>query len=332
MALNVSVVIVTFYREQLLRRTLRSCLFQRDVDLAAVEIITVDGSPDGSARGVVEELRHEAQRHGVSLRYLHEPRPGISHSRNAGVLAAGADRVAFIDDDEEAEPHWLSSLLTCQRRFNADVVVGPVYPIFEVDSAARDPFWRWYFTADSRQISGEIAKRGAGTHNCLIVTRTCCTNDRPFDPALGLTGGEDTRFFQSVKQQGGRVIWCAEAIINEFIPATRSSWPYALRRRLRESQLLMQLFLSSRPPQLLHIAAWMLVGLVQTAIFAPLSLICAGIDRPAAMKCAAKVAGGLGKLLWFPGLTLIGYGDRGAKPPAAPGAKDERSEFAVDMQ
>jgi glycosyltransferase involved in cell wall biosynthesis len=329
MALNVSIVVVTFYREQLLRRTLRSCLFQRDVDMAAVEIIAVDGSPDASARGVVDELRPEAQKRGVSLRYLHEPRPGISHSRNAGVLAAGADRVAFIDDDEEAEPHWLSSLLACQSRFNADVVVGPVYPIFEVESAARDPFWRWYFTADSRQVSGEVAKRGAGTHNCLIVKRTCCTDDRPFDPALGLTGGEDTRFFQSVKQRGGRVIWCAEAIINEFIPAGRSSWPYALRRRLRENQLLMQLFWSSRPPQILHVAAWMLVGLAQTALFAPLSLMFAGFDRPAAMKCAAKVAGGLGKLLWFPGMTLIGYGDRGANSPTPGETKAEQTELAA---
>ena len=28
------------------------------------------------------------------------------------------------------------------------------------------------------------------------------------------------------------------------------------------------------------------------------------------MKCATKVAGGFGKLFWFPGMTLIGYGDR----------------------
>jgi succinoglycan biosynthesis protein ExoM len=310
MALKVSVVIVTFYREQFLRRTLWSCLAQRDVNFAEIEIVTVDGSPDASARGVVDEVQQEARPLGLTLRYVHEPRPGISHSRNAGVRAAAAELVAFIDDDEEAEPHWLARLLQCQAQFGADIVVGPVYPMFELDRASRDPYWRWYFTADSRQPSGEIAKRGAGTHNCLILKRTCCTTEEPFDPGLGLTGGEDTRFFQSVAQRGGRVIWCADAIINEFVPASRSRWAYALRRRVRESQLLVQSQLWSRPPNVLGIAKWMAIGAAQIGVFVPLALLFAPVDRSMAMKCATKGAGGIGKLFWFPGVTLIGYGDR----------------------
>lgn len=318
MALNVSVVVVTFHREQFLRRTLWSCLAQRDVDFSAVELIAVDGSRNASARGVVDEMSQEAGKLGLSLRYVHEPRPGISHSRNAGVSAAGGDLVAFIDDDEEAEPHWLARLLHCQATFGADVVVGPVYPMFELDRASRDPYWRWYFTADSRQPSGEIAKWGApGTHNCLFLKRTCCINDEPFDPALGLTGGEDTRFFQSVAGRGGKVVWCADAIMNEFIPASRSRWSYALRRQLRESQLHMQAFLWSGRPNLKSLAWWTAIGFAQVAIYAPLTLVCAVFDRPLAMKCGTKLAGGIGKLFWFPGLTLIGYGDRG---PAKSGA------------
>jgi succinoglycan biosynthesis protein ExoM len=312
MALKVSVVIVTFYREQFLRRTLWSCLAQREIDLGEVEVVVVDGSPDASARGVVDGMRDEAQRIGLNLRYVHEPRPGISHSRNAGVHTSAGWLVAFIDDDEEAEPHWLARLVECQARYDADVVVGPVYPMFELDHAARDPYWRWYFTADCEQATGAIVKRGGGTHNCLILKRTCCTSDEPFDPALGLTGGEDFRFFRSVTQRGGRVTWCAEAIINEFIPASRSRWSFALRRRVRESQLLLQSFLWSKPPNVPGVALWMTIGLAQIAIFAPLTLALLAFDRSIAMKYATKVAGGVGKLFWFPGMTLIGYGDRSA--------------------
>ena len=312
MPLKVSVVIVTFFREQFLRRTLWSCLGQRDVDFADVEIIVVDGSPNASARGVVDEIKEEGRQLGLTVRFIHEPRPGISHSRNAGMRAAASGLVAFIDDDEEADPHWLARLLACQTQFGADVVVGPVYPMFELDRASRDPYWRWYFTADSRQPSGEIAKRGAGTHNCLIRKQTCCTDEEPFDPAFGLTGGEDTRFFHSVAARGGRVIWCADAIINEFVPASRSRWGYALKRQVRESQLLVQSFLWSNPPNLMRLALWMGIGLGQIAVFAPLSVIFAVFDRSAAMKCITKVAGGVGKVLWFPGMTLIGYGDRNA--------------------
>lgn len=309
---RVSVVIVTFYREEFLRRTLRSCLQQRDVAPETVEIIVVDGSPNGSARCVAEAAQQEAGKARIALRYIQEPRPGISHSRNAGVHAASADLVAFIDDDEEADPYWLSRMLACQRRYSADIVLGPVFPVFELEDASRDPFWRWYFTADTRQPSGEIAQRGGGTHNCLLVKQTCCASAEPFDPALGLTGGEDSRFFHSVTRRGGRVVWCADAVIHEFVPASRSSWAYALRRRFRENQLLMQSFIWFDPPNLWGVAAWMAIGLVQLLFFAPLALLLAAFNRSAAKKFLTKAIGGLGKLMWFPGMTLVGYGDRTA--------------------
>ncbi|MGH6989548.1 MAG: glycosyltransferase, partial [Stellaceae bacterium] len=310
MAAEVSIVIATFYRERLLRRTLESCLAQRGFAPGAIEIVTVDNAPDASAAGVVAGLQEAAARCGVALRYLHEPRPGISYPRNAGVKAASADLVAFIDDDEEADPDWLSEMRGALTQFDADVVVGPVFPVFEQECASHDPFWRWYFTADSRQASGEIAKRGAGTHNCLFVKRTCCIDDEPFDPALGLTGGEDFRFFLSVTQRGGRVVWCAEGVTREYIPAARSNWSYAARRRLRENQLLLQSFLWSKPPHRWGVAAWMAIGLFQILVFAPLSMALFAVDRTTAKKCATKAVGGFGKLLWPPGLTLIGYGNR----------------------
>jgi len=54
------------------------------------------------------------------------------------------------------------------------------------------------------------------------------------------------------------------------------------------------------------------IGLFQIMLYAPLSLAFATFDRSTAMKCATKVAGGVGKLMWLPGMTLIGYGDRNA--------------------
>lgn len=317
MTVKVSVLVVTFFREQFLRRTLLSCLAQRGIDLSEVELIAVDGSPSGSARAIVAEIEEATRPLGTTVRYIHEPRPGISHSRNAGVHAASGDLIAVIDDDEEAEPHWLARLVDCQARFGADVVVGPVYPMFELDRASRDPYWRWYFTSDSHQPSGEIAKWGApGTHNCLFVKRTCCVTDEPFDPALGLTGGEDMRFFHSVIARGGKVVWCADAIVNEFIPAARSRWRYALRRQLRESQLHMQAFFWSGRPDIKGLVWWTAIGIAQIAVYAPLTLLCAVFDRSLAMKCGTKLAGGVGKLFWLPSLTLIGYGDRTAQPEA----------------
>ena len=308
MAYQISIVIVTFYRDEMLRRTVVSCLLQRDIDPSAVEIIVVDGSAEASGRAVVDALSEEAIRAGIGLRLVHEPRPGISHSRNKGVSEAIGPLVAFIDDDEEADPYWLSRMLDCQRRHNADVVVGPVFPRFEDEACSSDPFWEWYFTYDSRLASGTVAVRGGGTHNCLFVKETCCPTNEPFDPAFGLTGGEDSRFFMGVAQRGGRVVWSADSVIYEFIPAARTTWSYAIRRRLRENQLLLQSFLWSDPPDVRGVAKWMVIGLGQVIVFAPFAVLLYAFHRPTAKKCFAKAVGGLGKLLWMPGLTLIGYG------------------------
>lgn len=162
-------------------------------------------------------------------------------------------------------------MLACQSRYRADIVLGPVYPMFEAERGARDPFWRWFFTADTGQATGAIATRGGGTHNCLILKPSCCVDDAPFDPAQGLTGGEDSRFFQTVRSRGGRLVWCADAVINEFIPASRSTWTFAWRRRLRENQLLLQWFLWSKPPQYAQVLLWMAIGLGQILVFAPLA-------------------------------------------------------------
>lgn len=46
----------------------------------------------------------------VKYRYVVEPRGGLSWARNAGIAAASGGIIAFLDDDEEPDPHWLAGL------------------------------------------------------------------------------------------------------------------------------------------------------------------------------------------------------------------------------
>ena len=85
---------------------------------AAIEILVVDNDAQGSAREPIATLaRAESD---PPIRYIAEPRPGISHARNAGVAAAAGEFIPFLDDDEIASPHWLASFLTTARQFEAD--------------------------------------------------------------------------------------------------------------------------------------------------------------------------------------------------------------------
>jgi len=100
---RVSVVIPTHDRARLLSETLASVLAQTEADL---EVIVVDdGSTDGTA-AVASVLRAGEPR----LSYLALPRSGnLARVRNAGVLRARGDLVAFLDSDDLLEPEALAA-------------------------------------------------------------------------------------------------------------------------------------------------------------------------------------------------------------------------------
>ncbi|MCW2748649.1 MAG: hypothetical protein JWP10_1791, partial [Nocardioidaceae bacterium] len=56
--------------------------------------------------------------------------------------------------------------------------------------------------------------------------------DLNFDPALGLSGGEDTLFSRQLVQLGGRIVWCQESVTEDHVPAERLSRRWALHRAM----------------------------------------------------------------------------------------------------
>jgi len=114
----VSVVIPTHNRSALLKLTLLTALWQRDVDL---EVIVVDdGSTDDTAATVasfsdprVRLLRHDTPQ-------------GVTTARNHGIAEARGEWVAFLDDDDLWAPHKLSSQLEAAGSTATWVYVGDV--------------------------------------------------------------------------------------------------------------------------------------------------------------------------------------------------------------
>lgn len=150
---RISVLIPTFRRPQLLPKALASILAQQNCSLDAIEVIVVDNCPDASARPSFERARESAGGR-LGLRYLHEPRPGISHARNRALTAARADHVLFLDDDLEAAPQLIATFLQALTQTSAAILVGPIEPVFEATSDGSgdiaDADMRNYFPAATR--------------------------------------------------------------------------------------------------------------------------------------------------------------------------------------
>lgn len=102
---DVSVVVPTFNRQLLLGRTLESLLRQQS-GTVRYEVLVVDNNSTDDTRAVVATFTSRCS----NVRYLFEPRRGVSHARNTGIAAAAAPLVAFIDDDVEADPTWVATI------------------------------------------------------------------------------------------------------------------------------------------------------------------------------------------------------------------------------
>lgn len=297
-----SIVIPSYRRPRDLGRAIASVLAQEEV-ATSYEIIVVDNDPEGSAAPVVAAM---AARSGVSIRYVAELRPGISHARNSGVAHADGRYLAFLDDDEEVEPRWLARLLATIERFGADVVVGPVYPRFPVDARDVDAYRRRVYTRDARVPTGTALLRW-NIGNSLFDKARCFIGEEPFLPRLGRTGGEDTVFLRQLTRHGRKMVWCGEAAAWETVPPDRLEPEYLLRRAFRGAQTATFVCTTVRPREWGRALRLMAGGCAQVVIYGPAALALKALNRERWLPMMAKAVAGLGKLLWHPSLHLRMY-------------------------
>jgi succinoglycan biosynthesis protein ExoM len=228
--LDVSVCVCA-YRRAHLSETLRSVLAQTGLGERRVEIIVADDDPEGSAQPLVQEAARGAA---FLVRYVFSGARNVAAARNACLDAAAGDWIAFIDDDETAEPDWLASALAAQAAFGADVVKGRVRGVYPEGSAP------WVYAADP--YSRDYGPTGAaptrmGTGNILIRRALIETRRLRFDEAFGRTGGEDTDFIERLWTPGVVATASREAVVNEITPAHRLDFGYLSRRRRRMGQV-----------------------------------------------------------------------------------------------
>lgn len=320
---QVSVVIPTFRREHLLPRLLERCAGQGGLGPRALEVVVVDNTPEATARPIVLPVAAASP---VSIRYVHEPRPGISHARNRGVAEARGELIAFIDDDELPAPGWLEDLLRTQRAYRADVVLGPVRPVFDRAPARWAANFRRFFAQTSDAPTGtaigpnnpfrlgradRLCRRPLASNNALLVKARCFEGPEPFDPRLGLSGGEDTLFFTRLHREGRKIVWCKEALVHERIARERLTPGFLLRRKFRDGQITASTCLLLDPPAYGQLAAWLALGLVQVGLGSATGAALGLFSPQRGLRGFCMAATGLGKLMFANSLRRRSYGGAG---------------------
>jgi glycosyltransferase involved in cell wall biosynthesis len=98
---DISVVISTYNRSKMLAGTIDSLLGQEGG--ATFEVIVVDNNSTDDTAAVIDTFVKRSP----LLRYVFEPKQGVSHGRNAGIAAARSELLLFTDDDVTPDPRWV---------------------------------------------------------------------------------------------------------------------------------------------------------------------------------------------------------------------------------
>jgi len=138
---DLSVVISTYNRSAMLTSALDSVLAQESRGVR-YEVIIVDNNSTDDTREVV--ARRITQGH-ANLRYVFEPKQGVSHARNTGVAQATAPLIAFADDDVRVTKDWVANIKhTFDRYPEVNYLGGKILPIWPSAPPAwltRDHWW-----------------------------------------------------------------------------------------------------------------------------------------------------------------------------------------------
>jgi succinoglycan biosynthesis protein ExoM len=309
--LAASVVICTYDRPELFEAALRSCLQNATRKGLPFEIVVADNSRAGHAAEIVDRI---ASTHPV-VRVVTVAPPNISRARNAGLRAASAPLVAFMDDDLEVEPGWLDALVGTLENGAADVVIGPLRPRFATGAPPDwDPTGARFTRVLERPTGSVIAASGpdkpadfaVSTASSLWRTATCFTDPEPFDPEFGVCGGEDLDLFLRLERRGRRILWCAEAGVWETVLPSRTQLRYYRLRVYSGAQCYSAAMLKNAPSRTIAMVNIALRGLAQTLAYgtAALALSLAVRLRGNALRNRSTqltfaTLAGWGKLNWW---------------------------------
>jgi len=223
----ISVVICTYNRQKFIGACLE-CLSKQTMASNEWEVIVVDNASTDQTASIVQEFL--AAHPLLPFRYVHEASKGLSFARNRGIAEARADIVTFIDDDAEAVPHFVATILSfMQQHPEAAGVGGRVIPKY---SEKPEPKWMNKF------LNGYIGKVDHGGAPRLFTGKMkypigCNMTYRKnlmlqaggFNNQLSFRG-DDKHIFYVVTRLNPNVYYLHEALVHHNIDANRLSFDY----------------------------------------------------------------------------------------------------------
>jgi glycosyltransferase involved in cell wall biosynthesis len=240
LAAPLTVIIPTYNRKDILRRTLAGYLEQSGTHLIGELLVVDDGSIDES-QSIVAEFKRRAT---FEVRYLRQPNRGPAAARNLGLANASTPLVLYADDDIIPGAELVAQHVEWHRQFahRTVAVLGYVTWSSEVHIT---PFMKWYgegslFSYDQLQHGCEYDFRYLYTCN-ISLKREFLQSVGGFDERFKMAAFEDTELGYRLSQAGLRLLYNSQAIGYHYQHFTFAD---ACRKK-RQAESAHQLFLQT---------------------------------------------------------------------------------------
>lgn len=237
--LDISVLIATYNRAEILRQTLES-MAGLERDGLSVEFVVVDNNSSDDTKEVIESFIDR-----LPIRYLFEPRPGKNCALNKALNEVPLGKlVAFTDDDVESKKDWLKTIITVTNRWpDYSVFGGKIYAIWP---NGKPPIW-----AQSRSIQAlGFAIHDYEDSECpyksgqypfgpnFWVRREVFEAGHAYDESVGPRPqnrimGSETSFLKRLTDQGYGIVYSPDAIMGHHIQPSQMSRSNILKRAYR---------------------------------------------------------------------------------------------------
>jgi glycosyltransferase involved in cell wall biosynthesis len=223
---SVIVCAYTFERLELTTACIRAVMEQPE----RPEVIVVTDYNDDLGRVLQERF--------PTVRVVsNEQRQGLGGARNSGVAAASHDLVAFVDDDAEPTPRWLSELGEPFADPAVAVVGGDAQPVWQGDVPAWFPDeYLWVVGCSYRGMAREGPVRNPLGCN-MAFRRQSLIDVGGFDETLGRLGSlpfglEETELCVRLTnaRPSSRIVMARGAVVRHHVPPGRQRPGYFFQR------------------------------------------------------------------------------------------------------
>ena len=214
-AIEISVVIPTYNRLELLKDQVNALMSQTLAE-AQYEVLVVN---DGSSDGTKEYLDH-IQDFYDNLKVFHHGNGGPAKARNTALKVASGPIIAFTDDDCVVESNWLETILT---QWDESIVgmQGATY----TDRESVTPL--------THQIDNLTGHNSVPTCNAAYLKSALMFIDG-FDESFPSPHNEDADVSWRI-QQIGKVVFCSEMLV--YHPPRKDTFRKVSRRmKIMESE------------------------------------------------------------------------------------------------